>query len=200
MRDLFIDVFTASRQQGLLRVCIVTSTLVFALAVLLSGNTSTWAIVVLPVLGVFCAVNPHTGFPTATMLYLLGVWAAGVETVWTPWSLVAALCMLTLHTCCAIAAGTPSQAPLPRSLWELYAVRIGILGAATTILWALAALKEVIRLPGGVVAGLAALAVIVMGLALHYRLVTSKEDVTAPADHFTDRRDHALYSHPQGPA
>ena len=200
MRDLFIDVFTSSRQQSFLRVCIVGATLCFALAVLMSGHTSTWAIVVLPVLGVLCALNPHTGFPTATMLYLLAVWAAGVETPWTPWSLVAAVCMLVLHTCCAIAAGTPSQAPLPPGFWTVYAVRVGIIAAATTLLWALAALTEVTRLHGGVVAGLAALAVITLGLVVHYRLVTRKEDVGGPADQFTDRRDHGFYGLPQGPA
>lgn len=201
MRDLFIDVATASRQQVLVRVCIVVATLLFALTVLLSGgNTSPWAVVVLPVLGVLCAVNPHTGFPTATMLYLLGVWAAGVDTVWTPWSLVAALCMLVLHTCCAVAAGTPAQAPLPRGFWQLYALRVTILGAATTLLWILAAAKEVARLPGGVVAGLASLVVLALGLVMHYRLVTSKEDFRGPTDQFTDRRDHGLYGLPQGPA
>lgn len=201
MRDLFTDVATASRQQVLVRVCIVVTTLLFALTILISGaHTSTWAVVVLPLLGLLCALNPHTGFPTATMLYLLGVWAAGVQTVWTPWSLVAATCLVVLHTCCALAAGTPAQAPLPSALLGLYALRLAVLVAGTTLLWILAALKEAVELPGGVVAALASLAVLVLGLVMHYRLVTGREDLSGPADQFTDRRDHGTYGLPQGPA
>jgi hypothetical protein len=134
------------------------------------------------------------------MLYFLGVWASGVPDLWTPWSLVAAGCLLVLHTSCALAAGQPAQAVLPESLWRRYGVRLGVVMAGTTGFWMLAAVHQVLEVPGGVEAGLLGLLVLVVGLALHYRRVTRRVGSGAVSEGgFTDRREQHTYGLPQGP-
>lgn len=176
MRELVEELTTASRQQAILRSVMLGATLVFAVAVVLAGESSVWALAILSGLGGAAAVNPHTGLPAFVMLYLVVVWAVGVQALWTPWSLVAALCLLAFHTSAAVAASVPSAAPLSAELWRRYAVRLGWVTAATTVVWLLALLVEAVAVPGAVVGGIAAMVLLGVGLAVHYLTVTRQSE------------------------
>lgn len=172
MRHLLAELRHASRQQAALRAAIVAASLVFALLLVLAGETSSLALVVLTLLGLLCVVNPHTQLPGALMLYMLLVWGVGVPTTWHPLTLPAALCLLVIHVAGAIAAGVPAQASLPRALSRLYVTRLLAVAVATTVVWALAGLVAVGEVPGGVVAALTGLGVVAVGLVTHFVTVT----------------------------
>lgn len=172
MRELMNDLYAASRQTALVRVLIVGSLVVFAMATLLAGSTSVWALIVLAVLGLTTAINPHGGLAGAVLVYLLLVWAYGVEDLWTVWSLIAALSILVFHTAVAVAAATPPSAVIPDAVFSRYAVRLGVVTAATVLVWGLAAVIEIFHINGGVVSGILGLLVLAVGLGLHYVTVT----------------------------
>lgn len=168
MRELVDDVWNASQQQALLRAVMIGSLVAFAVAALVSGSTSLWAVVVMGLLGVISAVNPHSGIPATVMVYAVAVWAFGVPEPWSPGSLVAALCLMAYHTACALAAALPARAPIPDGVWRLYGARLAVVAAATTVVWGLAAAVQVLRPPGGVVAAIAGLVVLAIALGVHY--------------------------------
>ncbi|MDQ3383204.1 MAG: hypothetical protein M3519_05385 [Actinomycetota bacterium] len=188
MRELYQELTTASRQQAVLRAVILGSILAFTLVLLIAGESSTWAMVILTLLGVATAVNPHTGLPSFVLLILLATWAVGVDSLWTPWSLVAAVCMLVLHTACAVAAVTPAAAPVPREALARYAVRLGAVAAGTAVLWLMAGAQQLGGVPGGVVASITALLVLALGLGLHYVRITRTSEREALGPGFPGRR------------
>lgn len=180
MRELMQDLWATSPQQAVLRVLVVVSLLSFGAVVLLAGETDTWALVVMAGLGVVTAINPHSGFPAVVMIYVMAVWAVGVETAWSPWALLAAPCLLVFHTACALAAATPARGPFPSGLWRRYAVRVGLLTTATALLWALAFVVETASPPGGVVTAVVGLAVLSSGLGLHHFKVARAKGADRP--------------------
>jgi hypothetical protein len=192
VRHLFADLREASRQQAALRASIVVASLVFALLLVLAGDTSSLALVVLTLLGLLCVVNPHTQLPGALMLYMLLAWGVGVPTVWHPLTLPAALCLLVIHVAAAIAAGVPAQASLPRALSRLYLARLLAVAIATTLVWALAGLVAAGEVPGGIVAALTGLGVVAVGLVTHFVTVTHpgrrRDRTSGRTERLVDRR------------
>lgn len=175
------EIWAASQQQAILRVLIVVSLVVFAASTLMAGTTSVWALIVLALLGLGCAVNPHSALPATVLVYALGMWAVGVPPSWSMWSLVASLSVLVFHTACALAAATPAQAPVPVPVFARYAVRMGLIAGVTLMLWGVAAAVEA-NPGGGVLAGVVGLVVLSAGLwALYLQSLRTGNEAQAPA-------------------
>ncbi|WP_153395471.1 hypothetical protein [Ornithinicoccus halotolerans] len=176
MRELLQDVRHASSHQLALRGAMVVSALTFALVALAAGSTALLAVVVLVALGVLAALNPHTGLPAFVVLYLLGVWVAGVETgasrVPTPWVVPAAWCLLLFHTAAALVAAVPAGARLPAPVWRRYGARTAVLAGLAPLGWGAAALLVGVAPSAGAASLVAGFAVVAAGLAAHYRQVT----------------------------
>lgn len=172
MERLFTDLRGASRQQALLRSAVVVAALVYSVLLVLAGDSTPLALVVLGALGLLCVVNPHTQAPTLLILYMLAAWGAGVPSAWHPLTLPAALCLLVVHVACALAAGVPSAASLPGALRHLYGPRLIAVALATTVVWAVAGAVAATGTPGGIVAALTGLGVVTIGLVTHYVTVT----------------------------
>lgn len=172
--DLLDDLRTASQGQLMLRGAVLVSVLVFAVLLVLSGESTPWAVAVLGVLGALCALNPHTVLPAAVILYGLAVWWTGVPDPANPLALPAALSLLLLHTACALAAAVPAQADLPRALLGEYAVRLAIVSGATVALSLVAWLVVEVQPPGGLLAVLLGLLALGLAVGVHYVMVTAR--------------------------
>ena len=72
MKDLIEDVKSLSQEQLLLRCAIVLSLLGYALVLLVAGESSIYALIVLTILSVCCVLNPHTVIPAAVMVWRPG--------------------------------------------------------------------------------------------------------------------------------
>lgn len=176
MRELLEDLGHASGHQLVMRAVMVVSTLVFALVALAAGDTALVAVVVLVGLGALAALNPHTGLPAFVLLYLLGVWAAGIEVDAnrppTGWVVPAAWCLLLFHTAAALAAAVPAAARVPDELMRRYGVRLAVLAGLAPLGWGAAALLARIAPAAGAASLVAGFMVVAAGLAAHYRWVT----------------------------
>lgn len=172
--DLIEDLRSASQHQWALRASVLLATLAFALLLVLAGESTPWSLVILSGLGFLCFLNPHSVIPGAVMLYCLAVWWAGVPDPFNPLALPAALCLLVLHTACALAAAVPAQAELPKALFGQYAVRLAVISGATTVASLLAWVMVELDPPGGLVALLAGLVALGVALGVHYWMVTTR--------------------------
>lgn len=174
--DLLDDLRSASQQQWALRASILVSTLGFAFVLVLAGQSTPWSLVILGGLGFLCFLNPHSVIPGAVIVYCLAVWWAGVPDPFNPLALPAALCLLVVHTACALAAAVPPQADLPKALFGQYAVRLALVAGATTVVslvgWTIVELQP----PGGIVALLGGLLTLGVALGMHYWVVTVRPD------------------------
>lgn len=178
--DLIEDLRTASSNQQLLRGIILAAVLVFAVLLVASGESTTWALLVLGALGVLCALNPHTVLPAAVMVYCLAVWWTGMPDPLNPLALPAALSLLLLHTACALAAAVPAQASLPRKLLISYAVRLAVVSGATTALFVIGWVIVKTQPPGGLVALLTGLLALGVVVGTHYVVVTARPGRAGP--------------------
>ncbi|USQ78945.1 hypothetical protein [Ornithinimicrobium faecis] len=176
MRDLIEDLKTLSPEQTVLRGLIVFSLLGFALVLVLAGESSVYALVVLVILGGVCVLNPHTVLPAAVMIYCLATWWAGVSEPLVPWATPAALCLLLLHTACALTAAAPAQARIPRQLFGQYAVRLAIVAGATVALSLVAWVHQSWGYGGGLIALTSGLFALGASLGVYYWAVTLKQD------------------------
>lgn len=176
MRDLVADLKTLSPEQTVLRGLIVVSLLGFALVLVVAGESSVYALVVLVILGGVCVLNPHTVLPAAVMVYCLATWWAGVSEPLVPWATPAALCLLLVHTACALTSAAPAQARIPRELFGQYAVRLAIVAGATIVLSLVAWVHQAWGLGGGLIAVVAGLLALGASLGVYYWAVTLRAD------------------------
>lgn len=172
MRDLIEDLKSLSQEQLLLRCAIVLSLLGYALVLLVAGESSIYALIVLTILSVCCVLNPHTVIPAAVMVYCLATWWAGVAEPLIPWAVPASLCLLLLHTACALTSSAPAQARIPREMFGMYAVRLAVVAGATVVLSLVAWLHQAWGLGGGLVAVLSGLLALGLALGVYYWAVT----------------------------
>lgn len=179
VRDLIEDVRSLSQEQILLRSAIVLSLLGFALVLLVAGESSAYALIVLTVLGVCCVLNPHTVIPAAVMVYCLAVWWAGVPEPLVPWAVPAALCLLLLHASCALTSAVPAQARIPREVFGLYAVRLALVAGATVLLSLVAWVQQAWGLGGGLIAVVSGLLALGLALGVYYWVVTLRQEPTS---------------------
>ncbi|WP_109474429.1 hypothetical protein [Ornithinimicrobium cavernae] len=175
MKDLLEDLRSLSQQQVLLRAAIALALLGFTTVLLIAGESSVYALVVLSLLSACCIINPHTVLPAAVMIYCLAVWWAGVADPFDPWAVPATLCLLLLHTACALSAAAPAQAELPRQLFRTYAVRLALVAGATIVLSLVAYAQEAWGYSGGLIAVLSGLLALGLAVGLHYWVVTVRQ-------------------------
>ncbi len=176
IRDLLEELRALSLDQIALRAVIALSMFGFTVALLAAGESTLYAIVVLTALSAICILNPHTVLPAAVMLYCLAVWWAGVPDPFNPWSVVAALSLLLLHTACALSAAAPPQAALPRRFFGEYAVRLAVVAGAVVLLSLVAYVQQAWGYTGGLAAVLCGLLALGMVVGLHYWHVTLRQE------------------------
>lgn len=176
MKELLDDLRSLSREQAILRGLMVVSLLAFAVLLLLAGESSVYALVVLAILSAFCVINPHTVLPAAVMVYCMAVWWAGVPEPMVPLATPAALCLLVLHAASAVSASAPAQAAIPRELLWRYAVRLALVAGATVALSLVAWTHQAWGYGGGLIAVVSGLFALGVVLGVHYWAVTLKQD------------------------
>lgn len=180
MKDLIADVRSLSPQQVLLRATIVVALLIFATCLVAAGESSAYAFIALGLLAALCVINPHTLLPAAVIIYCMAAWWAGVPEPMVPMAAPASLALLLVHTACALSAAAPAQAELPTELFGAYAVRLAYVAGATLLLSLAAVANQALGLRGGVVAVVAALLALGLGLGVHYWTISTR--VNDPAE------------------
>lgn len=174
LAELRHDLRTMSREQILLRLLIVLAAETYAVVLTSVSAAGLVALVVVMALGMLTALLPQTSLPSFVILYLLASWVVGVESAWTSAALPAALALLVFHAGCTLAASVPPQSPLPTALLTTQARRLSVVAVITVAVWAAAWGAHAVTLPGGIVAPVVGLAVLVAAAAGHYRLVTRR--------------------------
>lgn len=164
LRELWVDLRSASRSHLQVRAGILGGALLFALAYALAGGGNVIAWLGLVALGLAVVLQPHTLAPGLFLGYAVASWWATVEAIWH-WALLpAALGLLVLHTAAALCAAVPAQAPVPTTVVQRWAGRTGLVAALTVLVWGLAGLltlrsdTDLGPLPG--IVGLVVLAVL----------------------------------------
>lgn len=170
LRSLWIDLVSASRTHLRVRLVAVAGAVLFLLSFVLAGGGSWWSWGGLLTLGLLLGLNPVTLLPVTFVLFAIASWWAGVEGPWH-WALLpAALGLLLVHAGCALAASVPPQAAVPRSVTDLYAARVGVVAAATVLVWGLAGvISGVATGAGGAVPGIVGLTLLVAALVSYVR-------------------------------
>lgn len=176
VKDLLEDLSSLSREQVLLRLAIVLSLLGFTVVLLIAGESSIAAVVVLSLLSALCVLNPHTVLPAAVIVYCLAVWWVGVPDPFDPWCVPAALCLMVLHTACALSSAFPAHASVPTAVLGAYAVRLGIVSGATVALSLVAWTQEALGYGGGLLAVLSGLLALGLALGVYYTAVTLTQE------------------------
>lgn len=179
IKELMEDLRTLSQEQVFLRALIVLSLLGFAGVLLIAGESSAYALIVLSALACLCVLNPHTVLPAAVMIYAMAVWWAGVPEPFNPWAMPAALCLLLLHTACALTAAAPAQAQISRAILGRYAVRLGVVAGATVAFSLVAWAQQAWGYRGGLVAVVSGLLALALALGVHYVVVTLRHQPPA---------------------
>lgn len=174
LRALWIDLVSASRTQLRVRLVAVGGALLFLLSFVAAGGGGWWSWGGMALLGLGLALNPVTLLPATFVLFGIASWWAGVEGPWH-WALLpATLGLLLVHAGCALAASVPPQAPLPRSVMELYAVRVALVAALSVLVWGLTGVVSGVATgAGGAVPGIVGLALLVAALAYYVRATHS---------------------------
>lgn len=172
MRELLDDLTSLSREQAILRGVMVVSLLAFAVLLLLAGESSVYAVVVLAILSACCVINPHTVLPAAVMIYCMAVWWTGVPEPMVPLATPAALCLLLLHAASALSASAPAQAAIPRELLWRYAVRVALVAGATIALSLVAWTHQAWGYGGGLIAVITGMFALGTVLGVYYWTVT----------------------------
>ena len=168
LRDLWVDLRSASRDHLRVRLVSLAGALLFTLAFALAGggNPAAWAL--LTVFGALVVLQPHTLMPGLFLVFAVASWWAGVDGAWH-WALLpAALGLLLVHAGAALAAAVPAQAPLPLSVQRRWAVRTGVVAAVTAGVWGAAGLLATLATgAGGAVPGIVGLALVAGCLVLY---------------------------------
>lgn len=170
LRALWIDLVSASRTQLGVRLVAVAGALLFLLSFVVAGGGGWWSWGGMLLLGLGLALNPVTLLPVTFVLFGVVSWWAGVDGPWH-WALLpATLGLLLVHAGCALAASVPPQAALPRSVIELYAVRVALVAALVVLVWGVTGVVSGVATgAGGAVPGITGLALLVAALAYYAR-------------------------------
>lgn len=176
LRALWIDLFSASRGQLLVRAVAVGGALLFLASFVAAGGGGWWSWGGMLLLGLGLALNPVTLLPALFVLFAIASWWAGVEGPWH-WALLpATLGLLLVHAGTALAASVPPQAALPRSVLHLYAVRVALVAALCVLVWGLAGVVSGVATgAGGALPGIVGLALLLGALAYYVRATRSAE-------------------------
>lgn len=178
--ELIEELAHLSREQMILRLAIVTSLLGFTAVLLVAGDSSIYAVIVLSVLGAICVINPHTILPATVMIYCFAVWWVGVPEPFNPWCVPAGLFLMLMHTACALTSAFPAQSTLPRAVLAQYAVRLGVVAGATVALSLVAYAHEAFGYFGGLPAVLVGLMALGLAIGVYYAVVTRTQDTHTP--------------------
>lgn len=169
------DVFTMSRTHLGARAATFTAGAAFVATLGAAGDLALLPAVAMVGAVLLATWHPHTLFPVLAIAYLVTNWVALVPGTWTLWTLLAALCLLVLHTGAAVCAAVPAQAPLPAPVWTMTGRRVGVVAGFTVVVWVLSAVIEQADAGSGIVPALAALAVLGLALGVHYRLFVRRQ-------------------------
>lgn len=174
LKALWIDLVSASRTQLRVRLVAVAGAVVFLLSFVAAGGGGWWSWGGMLLLGLGLALNPVTLLPVTFVLFAIASWWASVDGPWH-WALLpATLGLLLVHAGTALAASVPPQAALPRSVLQLYAVRVALVAALVVLVWGLAGVVSGVATgAGGAVPGIVGLALLVAALVYYERVTRS---------------------------
>ena len=88
-------------------------------------------------LGALTAAFPDSHVGSVTLVVLVLVWLVHVDRTTSPWTLVAAFAVTAFHTAATLAAFAPPGATLDTTVRRRWSVRVGLILALVTTLWAL---------------------------------------------------------------
>ncbi|KUG53744.1 hypothetical protein AVL62_02975 [Serinicoccus chungangensis] len=140
LREHWVNLRTASPSHLRVRLVALAGSVVFALCLVAAGGGGPTVWVGTVVLGALVVAQPAGVMPALFLVWAIAAWWAAVPGPWH-WALLpAAWSLLLVHASAALAASVPPQATVPRSVLVRYAARVGVVAAAVTLVWGLAAL------------------------------------------------------------
>ncbi|MGD8150353.1 hypothetical protein [Ornithinimicrobium sp. Y1694] len=176
--DLWGDLRTSSRTHRYVRGGVLAGAALWVLAYIAAGGGNPWAWGGGIFIGVLAVIQPHTIAPGLFLGFGVASWWATVDGPWH-WALLpAALGLVLLHTCAALCASVPAQAPIPESVLRRWLARLGLVSAVTVLVWGVAGALST-RTGGegaealGAWPGIAGLAVLATGLVVYLRWRTN---------------------------
>lgn len=181
LREHWLNLRSATPSHTRLRLAALAGAGLVALSLMLAGAAGPVAWVGVLVLGALVVYQPNGAMPALFVVWSIGCWWAGTESTWH-WALLpAAWGLLLVHASAALAASVPPQASLPRAVVVLTGQRVLLVGAATTVVWAVAgALVGGAGTGPGVIPGLVGLGVLAAALVAFVRL-RERQAPTGPA-------------------
>lgn len=154
-----------SPHQLTLRASILVSGLGAIVAMLAAGSTlAPWLVPITAAVAVVAVGHPDSVMGLVFVLAVAAEWAATVDDHRSPWTLVAALCLLVFHAASALTATAPRGARFHPDVWRRWGTRLAIVTATTAAAWTLTiALTATERHGHGVLAGIGLLTVAAFG-------------------------------------
>ncbi|WP_130014728.1 hypothetical protein [Serinicoccus sediminis] len=170
LREHWVNLRTATPSHLRVRLVALAGAVVVALSLAAAGGGGpvAWGGTVL--LGALVVLQPGGIMPAFFLVWAIAAWWAGVPGPWH-WALLpAAWGLLLVHAGAALAASVPPQATVPRAVVVRYAARVGVVAAAVTLVWGLAALAVGARSGGGPLPSVLGLALLAGALLGYVRL------------------------------
>lgn len=127
-----------SRQQLALRgVILLAGVGALASMIAASDHVAAPLVVLTAAIAVMATRHPDTPIGLVFVLAIGAQWAATVDHHRSPWSLVAALCLLVFHAASACASTAPPGAQLQPDAWRRWRNRFGVVALVTAGAWSL---------------------------------------------------------------
>lgn len=143
--------FRPSGQQVVLRALIFLAPLLALLASgVITGGVGFWTVATTVMLAAAAAVLPDTHLPAVLLIVVASHWCAAVDDVRTPWTLLAAGCMLAIHVPAALVSTTPASATFSAATLRRWGARTLGVAIATTLAWLLALVVQGATVPASV--------------------------------------------------
>ena len=132
-----------------LRLAVVIAPLIALCAAFAGASTwSPWLLLFVFVGAVDCATQTETNLGLLVILLLAWHWAATVDDMRTPWTLVAALAVALFHTAMAAAASVPPAGHWSAVMRIRWLRRFGVVAAVTSAAWCMQVALAGSRLTG----------------------------------------------------
>jgi hypothetical protein len=170
VRDLIDWLRDLGPHQLLVRSLLVGGGVLTVVATEAAGEWSWVAPTITLAVVAWAAIVPDSGRPLAALLVMVGGWVLSVDDSTGPWSLLAALGLLTVHSAAAWAAETPDGGRVgwaTRARWGQWAA---IVASLTVAVWGLTEWLSTADAPGrAILAGSALIGVMALTIGVGRR-------------------------------
>lgn len=171
-----------SATQVMLRLLALLGGLVALSTVAIAGRLPLWGWLLSIVFILIGAASPDSDAGMLAVLLILLMWLWRVGDVGTPWTPLAAVSLLLMHTAAAAAASIPPRADLPRVSLLRWSRRFAVVTAMTLAAWALGWAFSQAHAPGQALLTVAALSAVGVGALMLRKGATENQVRPGGAD------------------